>query len=428
MNKSLILIKRECLTRVRTKGFLIGTLLAPVLMMLMTILPGLLMHVVSEGEQTIAVVDLTGRLIPALETYVSDTKKDGRGRSLYKLVSVESNSQVLDTTKTYLSRQVQKGKLNVFLVLPQDIFETNRFELYAKNTGNFQVNESLNDMVSTAVSKIRLSESGLDPELVKRLNKRVHLATFKIGESGAKEESGELLFVLNYMLGVFIYMALIFYGMFVMRGVIEDKNSRVIEILLSSARPRQIMTGKIFGIGLAGLIQIGVWGLCMILLSTYGLVMAKQFSPAAQNLPIPSISIWVVLSFILFFILGYFIYASVYAAMGSIGNSESEMQNLQWPAMAPILLSFFLMFAIQKNPEGTLATVCSLIPLFSPILMFTRISAHAVPLWQVLLCIGLCLLTIAGLIWVSARIFRIGILMVGKRPTLPEALKWIRQS
>jgi len=428
VNKSLILIKRECLTRVRTKGFLIGTLLAPVLMLLMTVLPGLLMNVVSEGEQTIAVVDLTGRLMPALETYVSDTKKDVQGKPLYKLVPAESNPRVLDTTKIHLNRQVRQGRLNVFLVLPGDIFETNRFELYAKNTGNFQVNESLNDMVSAVVSKIRLSESGLDPELVKRLNKRVRASTFKIGENGAKEESGELTFALNYMLGLFIYMALIFYGMFVMRGVIEDKSSRVIEILLSSARPRQIMTGKIFGIGLAGLIQIGVWGLCIILLTTYGLVMAKQFSPAAQNLPIPSISVWVVLSFILFFILGYFIYAAVYAAMGSIGNSESDMQNLQWPAMAPILMSFFLMFAIQKNPDGPLATVLSLIPLFSPILMFTRISAHAVPLWQVLLCIGLCLLAIAGLIWISARIFRIGILMVGKRPTLPEALKWIRKT
>jgi ABC-2 type transport system permease protein len=311
--------------------------------------------------------------------------------------------------------------------LPDSIFISNQFEMYAKNTQNFQLNESINGMVSSVVSKIRLSESGLDPERVKKLNARVRAKTFAVGETGAKEESGELAFILNYILVFFIYMALIYYGMFVIRGVIEDKNSRVMELLLSSSRPHEIMAGKIFGNGLAGLVQMGVWGLFFLLVSTYGMVMVKTFSPAAK-IPLPSVSVELVAAFILFFLMGYFIYSAIYAAMGSIGNSDSEIQNLQWPAIAPIIVSFLLIFAVNKNPDGTTAVILSLIPFFSPLLMFTRISAHAAPLYQVLICVALCLLTIAGLVWVAGRIFRVGILMHGKRPTIPEMLKWIKTS
>jgi ABC-2 type transport system permease protein len=421
------MIKREFLTRVKTKGFIIGTLVAPVLMTCLVLLPGLFMRSGSEAQRKIAVVDLTGRLIVPLQNETSETRKNDQGKPLYTLIPIEADDAPLDTVKTRLNQRVRKGEINLFLVLPKDIFESNQFEMYSKNTGNFQLNESMNGMVSSVVSKIRLSESGLDPERVKKLNARVRAKTFTVGETGAKEESGELAFMLNYILVFFIYMALIYYGMFIIRGVIEDKNSRVMEVLLSSSRPHEIMAGKIFGNGLAGLVQIGVWGLCILLASTYGLAMVKTFSPAAK-IPLPSVSVEIILAFVLFFLLGYFIYSSVYAAMGSIGNSDSEIQNLQWPAIAPIMVSFFLIFAINKNPDGTMATVLSLIPFFSPLLMFTRISAHAAPLGQVLICIGLCLLTIAALVWVAGRIFRVGILMHGKRPTLPEILKWIRYS
>lgn len=220
-----------------------------------------------------------------------------------------------------------------------------------------------------------------------------------------------------------LYMVLIFYGQFVMRGVIEDKSSRVVEVLLSSARPHEIMTGKILGIGAAGLIQMAVWGLCLLLMSVYGALLVP-----ADKIPIPSLSVWTVLAFLAFFVIGYFLYASLYAALGSTGNVESEMQNLQWPALAPLIFAMIVMMAIVKNPEGTMAVVLSMIPFFSPMLMFLRISLHSAPLGQVLICFVLCLLTIAGMIWLAGRIFRVGILMYGKRPTLPEVLKWIKYS
>jgi ABC-2 type transport system permease protein len=428
VNKSLVFIKRECLTRIKTKAFIIGTLIVPLVVLVLVILPSLFMHSGKEGGRTFAVIDLSKKLVSPLQALTAEEKKNDQGKPLYVLTPVEADSGSLVSKKQELNGQVLKGKFDAFLVIPPDIFENNRFEIYAKNISNFELNESLSRMMSSTVSRIRLSESGLDPEVVRKLNASVKAETFKVQEGGAKKESGEMAFIVSYLMVFMIYMVLIFYGTFVMRGVIEDKTSRVVEVLLSSAKPHQIMAGKILGIGAAGLIQITVWGVCLLLASTYGLAMAKQFAPAVQKIPLPSISIWVILGFILFFLLGFFLYAGLYAALGSLGNSESEMQNLQYPILAPIVLSLMLMFYLLKNPDGSAAVVLSMIPYFSPILMFLRISLHAVPLVQVILCIAICLLTIAVQIWVSGRIFRVGILMYGKRPTLPEVLKWIRIS
>ena len=428
MIKSLILTKRECVARVKTKGFVIGTLLAPVLLFAMMFAPMLFMRAGNEGERTIAVVDLTRRLLPAMEQYVSEQKKDARGRLLYRLEPEAVGAAGLDSIKNRLNRRVRQGRIDAFLVIPEDVFESNRFDLYLKSVSNITLNESIDDMVSMAVTKIRLNESGLDADLVKKLNRHVKASTFKVEVHGAKKESGEVAVTLTTVLAMLIYLVFIFYGSFVIRGVIEDKNSHVIEVLLSSVRPHQIMAGKILGIGLSGLIQIGVWALCALLVSTYGLAVTRSISPAAQAISMPSLSVWVILSLVLFFLIGYFMYSAVYAALGSLGNTDADIQNLQWPAMSPILVSMFLMFAILKNPDGNTAVVLSLIPIFSPILMFVRISAHAAPLGQVLVCIALCLLTITGLVWIAGRIFRVGVLMYGKRPTLPEVLKWIRYS
>jgi ABC-2 type transport system permease protein len=428
VNKSWILFKREFLSRVKTKGFIIGTLVFPVFVLLLMFLPGLFMQMGTEGTRKIAVIDFTGRLAAPMKESAAAIEKDASGKSMYTLEADTADARTLESVKQALNRRILGGGLDAYLVLSPDILDSNRYEMYARNVSNFQMNRTIDDLVTGVVTRIRLSESGLNPETINRLNRRVGAKTFKVAETGAKEESGELAFIISYAMAFMIYMVLIFYGSYVMRGVIEDKSSRVIEVLLSSARPHQIMTGKILGIGAAGLVQMGVWTLCLLFASTYGLMMVKQFAPAAQGVPIPSVPVWTLLAFVLFFLIGYFMYSSVYAAMGSVGNAESEMQNLQWWALAPIMMSFFLMFAIGKNPEGTLAVVLSLIPLFSPILMMYRISVQAAPLIQVLLCFALCLASIVGMVWLSGRIFRIGILMYGKRPTLPEVLKWIRYS
>jgi ABC-2 type transport system permease protein len=421
VNKSWIIIKREFLTRVKTKGFIIGTFLAPLLMIAVIVLPSILMQMSPEAETSITVADFTGRLVPVLKADVEENKKDGKDRARYRITEVKADPASLVSLKLRMNSEILREKNKVFLIFPADIFQSNQFELYAQNIGNFQLNETLNGMVTSIVSKMRLSDSGMDAELIKQLSKRVSAKTFKVAEGSVKEESGELAFVLSYLLVFILYMVLVFYGIFVMRGVIEDKSSRVVEILLSSAKPYQIMAGKVLGIGAAGLVQITVWGLCMFILSALGALFA-----VVSRIPLPSVSIWTIIAFIGFFLIGYLLYASLYAALGSMGNSESEMQSLQWPAIAPLIFSIVVTMAIVKDPNGTMAVVLSMIPFFSPMLMFLRISLHAVPLYQVILCLALCILTVGFMIWLSGRIFRIGILMYGKRPTFPEVLKWIR--
>ncbi|MBN2030490.1 ABC transporter permease [bacterium] len=428
MNKVFVLIKREYLIRVKTKGFIFGTLFLPLFVLFIGLIPVLLGRFAGEGQKQIAVIDLSQRVFNPLDTYLNEIKTDNEGQPLYQLERIETDPGTLEAKKSSLNEQVEKGEWDVFLVIPEDVFTSNQFELYAKNVSNFDFNATLENAVSNVVSVMRLNESGLDHELIDRLIQRVQVKTFKVDEAGAKEESSMASFWISYVMVFLLYMVLIFYGQFVMRGVIEDKVSRVIEVVLSSVKPYQMMAGKIIGIGSVGLTQFLIWIGCLFFISSYGTVLLGQMG-TGFNITIPSLSIWVFLSFILYFLLGYFLYAALYAAMGSMASSESDAQNLQWPAVSMIILSFMLMlFVVVRDPTSTLSVVLSLVPFFSPILMFTRISVNSAPLNQVILSIVLSVVMIIGLIWIGGRIFRVGILMYGKRANLKEAIKWIRYS
>lgn len=424
MNKTWIILKREYLIRVKNKWFLIGTLFVPLIIVLMVILPALFMSAGTVGQRTIAVVDETGKLFSLLKDHADGTLKDNQGRPLYNWVGVPLN----EMDKQKLSQQVLEGQLDAFLFFPSTIFHKNQFELYAKNIGNFQFNESMNAMVTAVVTRARILDTGLDPNEVQTLTKSVRAKTFKVAKEGPKEESGELVFILMYTLVLTMYMVLIFYGMFVIRGVVEDKSSRVMELLLSSAKPDQILAGKILGIGAMGLTQIGIWAISAFFLTTYGALMVKPFVSQVQLPGLPSLPLGSAIAFVIFFLLGYFFYSALYAALGSMGDNESDIQHLQWPVITPIIFSLFLMFALMKNPEGPMAVVLSLIPFFTPILMVMRVVMGAAPLFQVILGIVVLILSTLGMMWLSSRIFRIGILMYGKRVTLPEVMKWFKYS
>ncbi len=427
LNKVLFLIKREYLIRVKTKGFIFGTFFLPFFMLLMSVIFVVLGRFAGEDQKQIVVIDLSRRVFDPLDVFLNETKTDAEEQPLYRLEQMETDLNELEELKGFLNKQVEEGERDAFLLIPEDVFENNQFELYAKNVSNFDFNATLENAISNVVSVIRLNESGLDPQLVGRLSQRVRIKTFKVDEAGAKEESGMASFWMNYIMVFLLYMMLIFYGQFVMRGVIEDKISRVIEVVLSSVKPYQLMAGKIIGIGSVGLTQFIIWVASLFFISTYGMGLVGQLR-AGTNIPIPSIGVWTFVAFILFFLIGYFLYAALYAAMGSMANSEGDAQNLQWPALSMIIFSFMLMFVIMRNPTGMLAVILSLIPFFSPILMFTRISLNSAPLNQVIFSIVLSIMTIIGLIWTGGRIFRIGILMYGKRANLKEALKWIKYS
>ncbi|HNS73173.1 MAG TPA: ABC transporter permease [bacterium] len=428
MNKTWVLIKREFLIRVKTKGFIIGTLALPVLIVVLMGIQIAMQSVGAREKKTLALMDLSGRVAPAYQGYMNENYQDDQKVPLYTFETVTAAPESLAAVTARLNTLVQEEKLNGLIILPADIFQTSQFELHARNISNMEFNATLERSISSVVSDLRLSESGLDRELVRKLTKRMDLKTFKVSETGTKEESGMAAFWISYAMMLILYMALIFYGQFVMRGVYEDKNSRVMEVVLSSARADQLMAGKIIGIGGAGLLQFLIWAIFIALASAYGMVMMNYFAPGAGQIPLPTVSVSVYLAFFVYFVLGYFIYATLYATLGSLVNDEADAQSLQWPVTMLIVLGFLFMFFILNNPNSTLAVILSLIPFFTPLLMFLRISVGAAPMWQVALSVVLMIASIFALIWLTGRIFRVGLLMYGKKPNLPEVLKWIRYS
>jgi len=428
MNKTWVLIKREFLSRVKTKGFIIGTLALPVLVF---VIMGVQIAVQSMGakeKKTLALMDLTGRIAPAFIAYMDTTYQDAHKTPLYSFERIQASPESLQAVQARYGRRIREEKIHGLIILPEDLFNSNRFELHAKNISNMEFNNALERSLSRVISDLRLQQSGIDQELVRKLTRGVELSTFKVSEAGSRQESSEMAFGVSYVMMFILYMALLFYGQFVMRGVYEDKNSRVMEVVLSSTRADQIMAGKIIGIGGAGLLQFLIWAIVIALVSTYGAIMMTLISPGTEKLAIPTISASVYLFFFLFFILGYFIYATLYATLGSMVNDEADAQSLQWPVTFLIILGFIFMFYVLNNPNSTAAVILSLIPFFTPLLMFLRLSVGAAPLWQFLLSIVIMIVTIAGLIRLTGRIFRVGILMYGKKPNLPELMKWIRYS
>ncbi|MDZ7343381.1 MAG: ABC transporter permease, partial [candidate division KSB1 bacterium] len=328
-----------------------------------------------------------------------------------------------------LSEQVDKNHLDGYLIIPASIFEDGNAEYYGKSVTNFNENRRIRSAISRAVTERRIQQSGLNSEQVRQLVRRVELRTFRITEGGKEEEEAGQTELLVWILVMFIYMAMLIYGQIVMRSVIEEKNSRVIESVISSVKPFHLMAGKILGIGALGLTQYALWALVMGLLSLYGVKAATLFTSKAANasaFPMPAIPLETLIFFVVFFVLGYFIFAVMYAGLGAMVNSEEEAQQLVFPMVILVIVPMLCTTFIINNPSSQLSVILSLIPFFSPITMFARIVVQMPPLWQIGVCLALTIATIFGMIWIVGRIYRVGVLMYGKRPSLPEVIKWIK--
>ena len=424
MNKFWTIFKREYLTRVKTKGFIIGTTLTPLFIVAITIGPGLLINLKTEKIRNYAVVDLSQIVYQPLVRTLDDTSKTGE--RLYQFNRVETTPEELETTKNQLNREVDKGEIDGYFIIPDDVFETNLVDYYAKSVSNFDQILMYRSAISKIIVDHRITQSNLDPQIINQLTKGVHLKTFKIEKGGAEKEDVGLSFAVTFIMVMFLYMALIMYGVFVMRSVYEEKTSRVVEVLVSSCKPFQLMAGKVLGMGAVGLTQYLIWALVAGLLTLYSTPIISMFASSASSVPIPTIPIAVLVYFVIFFVLGYLLYATLYAMLGSMVNTDQDAQQLQFPVMMLIILAFFFAFYIIKNPDATLSKVTSLIPFFAPITMFTRISVQTPPFSEILLSLIILVVTIAVFIWLAGKIFRIGILMYGKRPTLPEVLNWLK--
>ncbi|MCX5753617.1 MAG: ABC transporter permease [Candidatus Krumholzibacteria bacterium] len=417
--KLLKVAKREYLDRVRKKSFLIGTILGPVLMAGWILVPGLLMKNAPEGRTVLAVVDITRSLYAGFEASLDDTLSDGS--RMFVLRNVPATGDQLDGVKKGLSAEVAAGAIEGYIVFPPDMVEKGTATYFGKKVSNIRTLERIENALNETVVAKRLAVQGLEYAKVTEMLRRVKVETVQVLKGGEKAGGFEQTFLTSFVFIMILYMTILLWGIAVQRSIIEEKNNRVVEVLLSSLKPFDLMAGKIMGVGAVGLTQYAIWGIFAIGISSYALS-SGQFAQFVSFEPAT------IAFFVLFFVLGFLFYSTMFAGIGAICNTDQEAQQLQTPISMCLMVTFLIPLAVMQNPDGTFSTVLSLIPFFAPILMFMRINILMPPAWQIALSVAILLASIyiAGVL--SAKIFRVGILMYGKRPDLREVFKWLKRA
>jgi ABC-2 type transport system permease protein len=409
-------VRREYLERVRTRGFVIGTILGPLLMGAMMIVPALAAR--SGGKPLrVAVLDGTGTLRGAVEAALRAARFDGKARFEVQ----EAPSGPVDAAAAALKKAVLERRLDGYLELPADAAASGSASYFGRNVSNRIDLRTMERAVSDVLVGARLTGAGLDPAAVKDLTRELDLKTIRLSDTGEREDRGAAL-IFSIVLLMILYVSILMWGQAVMTSVIEEKSSRVVEVMGAGVSSTTLLAGKLLGVGGAGLTQFLVWSV-----SLFGLSLAMA-GPLSGSVPMPEITPLMLVSFVLFFLLGFFFYAALYASIGAAVNTVQEAQSLAFPVMLPIIVGMVSFPAALEAPDGTLAVALSMIPGISPLIMFLRIVVLQPPLWQIALSVALMVLGILAVLWLSARVYRVGILMYGKKPTFPELLRWVRHA
>jgi len=409
-------VRREYLERVRTKGFVIGTVLGPLLMTALMVVPVLVAR--AGGKLlSVAVLDRTGTAGSAVEKALREARSDDKPRfDVHPAPAGPAPQQ-----EAALRAAVLAGTLDGFLDLPPDAVEKGTASYFGRTVSNRIDLRTMERAVNDVLVASRLAAAGLDAARVKELTRELDLRTVRLSASGEREDRGmAMLFAVILMM--ILYTSTLMWGQIVMTSTIEEKTSRVVEVVGSGIGPTTLLAGKLVGVGGAGLTQFLIWSL-----SLFGASVAMA-GPLAGTLPMPEITPLMLVSFVLFFLLGFLFYAALYGAIGSAVNTVQEAQNFVFPVIMPLILAMVCFPTVLESPDGPLAVTLSMIPGISPLIMFLRIVVLTPPLWQIGLSIGLLALGVAGVTWLAARIYRVGILMYGKKPTFPELVKWVRHA
>lgn len=421
-----IIIEREYKTRVFKKSFIWTTLLVPLLMLAVMVLPSVFLFFGGEDDQVVAVIDHTGQygsVLQSTETYhfvIAD-----KGLEEYKAEGEDSGVSGVLEIRQDLREDPKAITLLSFKTLPSGI------ESY--------INQQLSDFVT----KQKLQASNVEDieSIIANSQTNIHTATYKLGEDGADVmTSGALSKAFGMVLAMVIYMFISMYGGAVMQSVMEEKKSRIMEVMISSVKPFELMMGKILGVILVALTQITIWVILLTILSQAGLfalssmvepgAISTSGGPTASDIAqinslISGVNfVEIGILFVLFFIGGFFLYASLYAALGSAVNNDEDAQTVMIPLSILMIIAFYSGFAVAESPESTLATIASYIPFTAPIVMMIRIP-YGVALWEEILSLFVLYGGFVLMVFLSSRIYRVGVLMYGKKPTLAEIAKWM---
>jgi len=412
MRNVFLIARREYLERVRTKAFLIFTFLMPALMAAFTILPAKLMMTAGKARQLL-VITSTPDFGQVLKEQLGSSEPRNSGVNI-----IVTTSTPAETTQEVAEEQVAAKKYDSFLWATNDALASGGAIYTARESSDFIEREVVHNALQSAISRQRLAQHGIMPSEVENIFKHVGFTARSLDKQGVKD-IGQIITV-AFTLMVLLYVSVLTYGLFVMRAVIEEKTSRVMEVMLSSVSSQELMAGKILGVGAVGLTQIAIWFFAGSLLAAPGAVAVSRFVNLRIITPLQLVF------FVIFFLLGYFVYSAMCAALGAMCNSDQEAQQLTLFVIMPLAMCMVFAWTVIRNPSAPLSIALSMIPFCSPLLMFMRIMVQQPPWWQIALSIGILLATIYALLWICSRIYRVGILMYGKRPTLPEIVKWVK--
>jgi len=450
MRKFLAVVKHEYKKIVYKWTFLIGTLLFPLIAACFAIVPAIIFSI--KGEATrIVVVDETKKIAPRLkenlsperiaakiEKAVKDSATDLNATQEEKLergvealadsfvfAHYDAEGKPLEQIRRELNGKITASEIDAYLIVPPNVESADaKFEFFSRKAGDFIANDTLRDALNEAVRSQRLADANISEARLKELSKNVEFVARQLDDRG-NETGGDDTFFASLIIGLMIYITLAIYGNVIMGAVIEEKETRIMEILFSSAKPFELLMGKLVGVALAGLTQLSIWIISVLVAAGFGIA---YFSAMGVQTSIPSVTPMMIIYFFIFFLLGFFIYASIFALIGSMVTSMQEGGQFAFPPVMILLIGFYFSIAVMRDPNSTLSFWVSIMPFFAPITMPVRILAETPPFWQIALAIFVNLAAIAALVWLASRVYRVGMLMYGKRATIPEVWKWIRQS
>jgi ABC-2 type transport system permease protein len=448
MKKFLAVVKHEYKKVVFKWSFLIATLLLPFLAACFAVVPAIIFSL--KGEPTrIVVVDPSGKVAPRLKESLSPDKLMEKTRkamtdsmtdlntsqaekmkqnsqvfsSGFRFVDFDAQQKTPDQIRRELIEKIVADQIDAYLLIPENFTAKDAvFEFRSRKAGDFADSRSFEEVLNEAVRSQRLADANISEGKLKELSVKVNFDESGLNEKGEEKDSGATWAA--FVIGLMIYITLAIYGQAIMAAVVEEKETRIAEILFSSARPFELMMGKLVGVGLAGLTQLGIWVASATALITF---LATQADFSEIMVSMPAITPLMIVYFLVFFLLGFFIYASIFALIGSMVTTVQEGGQFAFPPIMILLIGFYLSFAVIRDPNSSVSFWVSIAPFFAPITMPVRILAETPPFWQIALSFVVNAVAIAALIWLASRVYRVGMLMYGKRATIPEVWKWIRQ-
>jgi ABC-2 type transport system permease protein len=410
MHNVFLIARREYLERVRARSFMVMTILIP-LFMGGAFYSRVLMNRGSGSEAThVAVVTQDTQFGLDLQSDLQSSRRTAPLR-------VDVISPPAPDTRDLLNEQLKDKDLDGYLwVTPSSAQNVRpRFDWVPKSKADIATRSMLASAIRNVLTREQLTHSGMGATQVDALLAPVSLDSSQAG----KNDSTTAAYFSAVALFMLMYFVILFYGMNVARSIIEEKTSRIFEVMLAMIRPEEMMAGKILGVGAVGLTQVGIWITAGVLLFASGLV------GAGVSVPVSGMQVGF---FVLFFLLGYLLYSSIAAALGAMTSSEQELQQMNIFMMLPLIACTIILVPVLSSPDGTIARVFSLIPFCTPLIMYVRIAVHQPPAWQIALSVIDLVLTIYAIIWITSRIYRVGVLMYGKRPNLPEIVRWLKYS